>query len=137
MGWDGDSTFSPGVAGAALDTLHPLFTCTDPQVRLCAVNVNSIPNLHNGISKAPAVPISFSDWREIEGETFAAIPLCWAGVHRAEGRSSHLLWTLRSKHKSCSGSSPNIQVGFTSTKGFASLSCREELWGEIGHRWDC
>lgn len=57
-------------------------------------------NSQKGISKAPAVPSSsFSDWKWVEGESFDAIPLCCAGVHRAEGRSPHLLWTLRTKQK--------------------------------------
>lgn len=91
------------------------------------------------MSEAPAVPISScsDDWKGIEGESFAEVPLS-AVLGCTEQRAGALVCSGHSEaNKSCGGSSPNIQVGFNSTKAFASLPCKEELSGMIGHHWDC
>lgn len=117
--------------------LHPLFYLhRASSAFLCC---RTLPPWIYRISKAPAVPVSsFSeDWKRIEGEIFDEFPLS-AVLGCTEQRAAALICSGHSEaNKSCSGSSSNIQMGFSSTKAFSSLPCREELWGVSGNHWDC
>lgn len=114
--------------------LHPCFTCTEPPVHLCATGLFH-PEFIGGNKQSSNIQSSISSFSAWKWESSGAIPLCCAGC--TEQRAGALICSAHSEaNKSCSGSSPNIQVGFTSTKALPACPA-ERSWGVIGHHWGC